>query len=194
MTDAGPSRVLILSDTHGAVAPAILELATHAGYIVHAGDIGSAAVLDSLATRAPTVAVRGNNDTPALWSRHESAVLRRLPLRAEFELPGGRIGIEHGDRCRLGRLRHADLRRRWPGCRAVVYGHSHRMLLDLDLEPWVLNPGAAGHTRTGGGASCLLLQAGVENWEVAAVRWSTTAEALLPLAAVSAWLAAPASA
>ncbi|MFM1890995.1 MAG: hypothetical protein RLZ44_72, partial [Pseudomonadota bacterium] len=36
----------------------------------------------------------------------------------------------------------------------------------LDAIPWVLNPGAAGRSRTFGGPSCLLLHAGARVWRV----------------------------
>ena len=57
----------VIADTHGllrpeaAAAPAGSELAG-SELIVHAGDVGSAEVLDTLREIAPVVAVRGNND------------------------------------------------------------------------------------------------------------------------------------
>jgi hypothetical protein len=50
----------------------------------------------------------------------------------------------------------------------VLYGHSHRLLQDFAAEPWILNPGAAGRARTGGGPSCLVLEAGIGAWRVGA--------------------------
>ncbi|WP_414717181.1 metallophosphoesterase family protein [Tahibacter sp.] len=85
-------------------------------------------------------------------------------------MPGGRLVVVHGDRW-PPRGRHAALRRAFPAARAVVYGHSHRLAVDVDAEPWILNPGAAGRARTYGGPSCLLLQASTREWRVVAQRY-----------------------
>jgi uncharacterized protein len=63
-------------------------------------------------------------------------------------------------------VRHARLRAAYPSARAIVYGHSHRLVVDDALTPWVLNPGAAGRARTYGGPSCLVLEANVRSWHV----------------------------
>ena len=55
--------------------------------------------------------------------------------------------------------------------RAVVYGHTHRLLCDQLEEPWVLNPGAAGQVRTFGGPSCLVLHAEPLAWHVESIRF-----------------------
>jgi len=163
------TRVLILADTHGVVDPAILDLAMGVDLIVHAGDVGTVAVLAALEAHARVIAVRGNNDTEARLGA-EWPILGRLPLRACVPLPGGVLAVEHGDRCRQGRSRHADLRSHWPQVRAIVHGHTHRLVVDAAHAPWVLNPGAAGATRTGGGPSCLLLTATASVWRVAPLR------------------------
>ena len=43
------------------------------------------------------------------------------------------------------------LRAAHPQARGIVYGHTHRLLIDRSEEPWVLNPGAAGRIRNGSG-------------------------------------------
>ena len=53
----------VISDTHGLLRPEVPALLAGVDLIVHAGDIGSLAVLDALREIAPTVAVRGNVDT-----------------------------------------------------------------------------------------------------------------------------------
>ena len=58
----------IISDTHGLVRPQALEALKDVDMILHAGDIGSQDVLDTLNDIAPVVAVRGNNDK-ADWAR-----------------------------------------------------------------------------------------------------------------------------
>jgi putative phosphoesterase len=159
------SLVAILSDTHGVLDPRIAELVRRCRHVVHAGDIGGAAVLAQLQPGGGRVlAVIGNNDVPTKWPAEDVRVLAGLPQRAELALPGGILALEHGHTALPVRDRHAILRRRHPGARAVVYGHSHRLSIDREATPWVLNPGAAGRARTYGGPSCLLLDASNRNW------------------------------
>lgn len=164
-------RVCILSDTHGALDPRILAQAARCDLVVHAGDIGDAAVLAALrAVCDEVVAVSGNNDVAAKWPADQHRVLHALPEQARIELPGGVLAMEHGHKVNPVAARHAKLRDRHPGCRAIVYGHSHRLVVDQAQRPWVLNPGAAGRARTYGGPSCLLLQAGARGWRITPLR------------------------
>jgi len=55
-------RVGLISDTHGLLRPEATAFLRGSDFIVHAGDIGHADVLNELATLAPVTAVRGNND------------------------------------------------------------------------------------------------------------------------------------
>src|SRR6266403_1972774 len=55
-------RVGLISDTHGLLRPEAMAFLRGSDFIVHAGDIGNAAVLEALAAIAPVTAVRGNND------------------------------------------------------------------------------------------------------------------------------------
>lgn len=162
-------RVLIVSDTHGCVDARIAALAQSCDAVVHGGDVGSAAVLDRLGSHV--IAVRGNNDTAAKWPAADRARLAQLPVEAGLELPGGHLVVVHGDDC-TARGRHDALRRRYAGARGVVYGHSHRLVVDAEAMPWLLNPGAAGRARTYGGPSCLLLQATEQGWTVQPQRYS----------------------
>ncbi|HEX7045700.1 MAG TPA: metallophosphoesterase family protein [Burkholderiales bacterium] len=160
--------VALIADTHGYIDPRVLARLRDADLVVHAGDIGGADVLAAL----PEVhAVRGNNDVPAKWPASERAALAGLPEELRLELPGGVLVVVHGDRVLPALQRHEKLRRLYPEARSVVYGHTHRLVCDRSREPWVLNPGAAGRTRTFGGPSCLILRAGARSWSVRALRF-----------------------
>ena len=52
----------VISDTHGLLRPAALDALRPCGLIIHAGDVGSPAILPALKDLAPTYAVRGNID------------------------------------------------------------------------------------------------------------------------------------
>lgn len=165
-------RVLLLSDTHGRIHPAVVELAAEAELVVHAGDIGSATVLTTLqSTASQLVAVRGNNDTPATWGRKHQEQLRDLPEEVAVDLPGGTLVIEHGHRINPASQRHQRLRKKHPAARAILYGHSHRQLIDDEQSPWIVNPGAAGRSRTFGGSGCILLTASSRRWRLQAFQF-----------------------
>lgn len=148
--------VTIVSDTHGTIAKGILDLIECADLCVHAGDVGNASVLKRIeALGTPVLAVVGNNDVPGKWPVSDHEVLNQLPDQHVIDLPGGRLCVEHGHRVNPAQRRHAKLRAKFPEAKAVVYGHSHRPVSDRETRPWILNPGAAGHARTYGGASCI---------------------------------------
>jgi len=159
-------RVALLADTHGQLDPRIDALVRGCDVAVHGGDIGNAGILARLQPLSGRVyAVRGNNDVPRKWPEHERRLLDDLPLQTTVQLPGGSLVIVHGHRTAAAG-RHLRLRRQYPLARAIVYGHSHRLIADCDATPWVLNPGAAGRARTFGGPSCLILKATVTDWQV----------------------------
>src|SRR6476646_528576 len=107
---AGTSRVLLLADTHGTLDARIAALARECDVVVHAGDVGNEAVLETLrAGGARVVAVRGNNDMPSKWPRADLSVLDALEDIARIDLPGGTLIATHGDR-HTPATRHARLR------------------------------------------------------------------------------------
>ena len=164
--------VCIISDTHGYIDPRILALANNSDYVLHAGDIGNTAVLSALKPRCGVHAVRGNNDVPFKWRDEDHDMLHSLEWQQRIELPGGVIVLDHGHTYNPVAKRHDKLRQQYPDARAIIYGHSHVMLVD-DIEPiWVLNPGAAGKQRTKGGPSCLMLDIDDEDWKVQEIRFS----------------------
>jgi putative phosphoesterase len=164
-------RVLLLADTHGHLDARIATLARECDIAVHAGDVGSAAVLDALRNGGTRViAVRGNNDVPSKWPRDDRRVLDDIDEIARVELPGGMLVATHGDRYAPS-TRHARLRAAFPDAHAIVYGHSHRLIVDDSETPWILNPGAAGRARTYGGPSCLMLEASARAWRIEAIRF-----------------------
>ena len=165
-------RLLLLSDTHGQLNPQILALAGEVDTIVHAGDIGHPDVLTALtATGQALHAVRGNNDVDSKWPANGHTLLNTLDDQLAIDLPGGVLVVEHGDRVNPAARRHELLRARHPQARLIVYGHSHRQVIDDAVTPWVVNPGAAGRSRTYGGAGCVVLTASTQRWELAPFRY-----------------------
>jgi len=160
-------RVVILSDTHGALDERIAREAITSDVVVHAGDIGSREVMDALTPRDGTlVAVRGNNDVREKWQESDWELLESLPWEARLALPGGELVVVHGHGYGNPGRSHARMRRDYADARAVVYGHSHRKCADRSAAPWILNPGAAGRVRTFGGPTFCLLRVSGSHWDL----------------------------
>jgi uncharacterized protein len=131
-------KIGLLSDTHGYLDERILHHLRGCDEIWHAGDFGTAAVVDELTALAPLRGVYGNIDG--------RDVRLTQPLVQEFELEGLRVLITHiggypGHYSPAGR---ALVQERRPGL--FISGHSHilKVMPDPRLGLLHLNPGAAG--------------------------------------------------
>jgi hypothetical protein len=49
---------------------------------------------------------------------------------------------------------HSKLRDTFPDSKLIIYGHTHFQIFDDSESPWVMNPGASGHTRNMNGGPC----------------------------------------
>ena len=167
----------ILSDSHGHLDPRVKNTVNQCDYIVHAGDIFNAHILEQLEPKKELIAVAGNNDFPAFWKAEEADVVKALPLNDKLQLPGGLLVVEHGHR--LGNTPdHEDFRSDHAEARLVVYGHTHLRVIDQKAEPWIVNPGASGAVRNYGGPSCLVLHASEDKWEIETFIFTESAEDL----------------
>ena len=101
-------------------------------HIIHAGDVGAAEILGSLAAIAPVTVVRGNIDKGA-WAR-------RLPETEVLEIGGISIYVLHD-------LSHLDLKPEAAGFNAVISGHSHVPQQETRGGVLYFNPGSAGPRR-----------------------------------------------
>ena len=124
-------RVGVLSDTHNLLRPRVPELLAGCDRILHAGDVGDLAILETLNRIAPVQAVCGNTDT--------GATAARLPEDLAGEIDGLPFRMIH---------RREDADPSWiPGLRLLVFGHSHRPELEWQGSCLLLNPGACGPRR-----------------------------------------------
>jgi uncharacterized protein len=122
----------VISDTHGLLRIEAVNALRGAELIIHAGDVGSADILESLREIAPVLAVRGNID------RGRWATL--LPTSARTEFEGHALYVIH-DRSQL------DLDPARAGISAVISGHSHKPMAEHHEGVLFLNPGSAGPRR-----------------------------------------------
>ena len=118
--------------------------------ILHAGDVVAASVLEELRELAPVHAVRGNMDEPALKAA--------LPEARVVEVEGARLGMVHEPGAAAGRAER--LSARFPGCHAVVYGHTHLPEVTRHGSVWILNPGSPTERRRAPTRTMIVLEAG----------------------------------
>jgi len=130
----------LISDTHGYFDPRLPDIFRGVERILHAGDVGSLDVVESLEAIAPVVAVHGNMDSPVLASR--------FPEDTILDIDGLRVYLVH---------RPQDARP-GEGVDVVVQGHTHRSLVEEKDGMLYVNPGAAGKTLTFAGRTVALLE------------------------------------
>ncbi len=125
----------LISDTHGLLRPEVLAALDGVELILHAGDVGGSNVLTELSAIAPVRAVYGNTDAPG-----QPGLVGEIGLRIE----GLTVHVSHGHEvgrpapARLLAKHEADI---------IVYGHTHRPLIERSGSRLVINPGAAGPRR-----------------------------------------------
>ena len=148
-------RVAVIADTHlprGARRlpdRCVAEL-ERADLILHAGDFFAASVLDELTRLRPVVAVAGNMD--------DSVLRAALPERRIVDVEDVHIGLVHDAGRSSGR--EERLRASFPGCDAVVYGHTHVAQVERRHGTWILNPGSPTERRRAPSRSMLVLLVG----------------------------------
>ena len=140
-----PILIGVVADTHGSPTRSgrSLDLVveffhrTNLGLILHAGDAGHASVLQSLEQVAPTVAVRGNADPLDL--------IEALPDRVWIEAGSRTLLLMHGHhgRTALKAARAAAS----PDIDLIVFGHSHKPLIEREGRTILFNPGSPTERR-----------------------------------------------
>ena len=140
-------RVGLISDTHGLLRPEAAAFLHGCDHIVHAGDIGSALIIEQLRLIAPLTAVRGNNDKDAWADALAEAELLRIPTDAHR--PSLRPSKAATEACiyAIHDIARIDIDPPRTGVRVVVSGHSHRPLVRERDGVLYVNPGSAGPRR-----------------------------------------------
>jgi putative phosphoesterase len=136
------ARVILLADTHipkvsTPLPRELLEDCKQADLIVHAGDLIEMSVLDELERLAPTRAVYGNMDRPEVRSV--------LPEHTVASVEGIRIGIIHGWGPPMGIERRVFSR--FSGVDVIVFGHTHKALVEERKGTLLVNPGSPNDRR-----------------------------------------------
>lgn len=132
-------RIGLISDTHGFLDPKIFEYFKDVDQIWHAGDVGTAAIIEELGAFKPILGVYGNIDG------HD--VRQLFPEDQKFECEGVRVLMTHigGKPPRYNQRTRSMVNKWMPDL--FVCGHSHILAVMHDPKRkgvLYLNPGAAG--------------------------------------------------
>jgi putative phosphoesterase len=111
------------------------------------GDVGNAGILERLGEVAPVTAIRGNIDT--------SEPCASLPATEYVTLGDTNLYLLHN-------VQELDLDPAAAGLHAVLFGHTHKPLLEQRKGVLFFNPGAAGPRRFSLPISVGLLHLGEE--------------------------------
>jgi len=125
----------LVSDTHGLVRPEIFTALAGVEQILHGGDVGGRDVLDQLRAIAPVRAVFGNTDPSGEPG---------LSACISTELDGLTVHVSHGHE--VGSPTPEKLLARYKAD-VIVFGHTHRPVVERAGKRLVVNPGAAGPRR-----------------------------------------------
>ena len=127
-------KIGVVSDTHNLVRKELFSVFNTVDLIIHAGDIGDQNVLIELESLAPVKAVLGNND----W---------QLPVKYKekltFNLCNKTIFIQHifNDLPKEKKQKPNLIKN------IIIFGHSHKPLIQQSGDTLYFNPGSAGPKR-----------------------------------------------
>ena len=126
------TKVGLISDTHGLLRPEAKLALAGCSQIIHGGDVGDPFILRELEEIAPVVAVRGNIDY-GCWADE-------LPETILMEIEGVKLGVIHN-------LALLDSQSALSQAKVIIYGHSHKPVIEQRNGALYVNPGSAGPRR-----------------------------------------------
>lgn len=135
-------KILIVSDTHRKNEN-YLEIIKKCGpfdKVIHCGDVEGSEFTICEAAGCPVEMVMGNND-----------FFSNLPREKEFLLGKYKVWLTHGHNYYVS-MDNQTIKKeaRARGMDIVMYGHSHRPIVDYDNEIIAINPGSLTYPRQEG--------------------------------------------
>lgn len=131
-------KILLLSDTHSYIDERILDYASKADEVWHAGDIGDLKVTDKLSKVSKLRAVYGNIDN--------AEIRKEFPLNNRFMVEGLDVWMTHigGYPGKYSPAVRNEMYQNPP--KLFICGHSHilKVMPDRKLGLLHMNPGACG--------------------------------------------------
>lgn len=135
-------KILIVSDTHRRNDNYIkvLERVAPVDMVIHCGDIEGSEYLIAQSAGCPVQMVVGNND-----------FFSDLPREKEFMVGKYKVWLTHGHNY-LVSMGNANIKReaRMRGVDIVMYGHTHKPMVDREGNLTAVNPGSLTYPRQEG--------------------------------------------
>lgn len=152
-------RIGVLSDTHGKLREEVVEILRECDMILHAGDINTPKVMESLKEIAPLYIVRGNADRE--WAEG-------LPESLSEEVCGLKVFMVHNKKHMPKEMGHYNL---------AVFGHSHKYEERREGNCLYLNPGSCGARRFSQPVTMAVVEVAEETGELRVIRKDIVQEA-----------------
>ncbi len=136
------TRVLIVSDTHRQNSNylKVLEAVRPIDMVIHCGDVEGSEYLIQESAGCSVEMVAGNND-----------FFSSLPREKEFEIAGQKVLLTHGHYYHVAMgtevLKEEAVSR---GVDIVMYGHTHKPVIEIGKRVTILNPGSLTYPRQEG--------------------------------------------
>ncbi len=135
-------RILIVSDTHrnNENFLKVVDKEAPLDLVIHCGDAEGSEYLISKSVGCRTHIVMGNND-----------FFSDLPREDEFMIAGRKVWVTHGHNyyVSLGNETIKEIARQ-RGMDIVMYGHTHRPVIEEETDLTVINPGSLTYPRQNG--------------------------------------------
>ena len=135
-------KVLIISDTHRRNENylKLLETVAPIDMLIHCGDSEGSEYLISEAAGCPVEMVMGNND-----------FFSKLPVESEFTIGKYKVLLVHGHNYYVS-MNNEILKReaKYRGADIVIYGHTHKPVVEYDEGIIAINPGSLTYPRQEG--------------------------------------------
>ncbi|MDO4746072.1 MAG: metallophosphoesterase [Bacillota bacterium] len=157
-------KILVIGDTHGKLNKVrdILPKLTGIDLIAHTGDHYSDAVRLSEETGIPFVAVKGNCDGGG---------------SDEFEIietEYGKLLLTHGHAQNVNyQLTNLMYKAQEEDCKAAIFGHTHKALIDEAGGVRFVNPGSLSRPRDGSDGSYAIIRTSEDSLDASIVYYST---------------------
>lgn len=135
-------KILIVSDTHhhNDNYLKVIEKVAPVDMVIHCGDIEGSEFLIAESAGCPVQMVMGNND-----------FFSDLPREKEFNIGKYKVWLTHGHTYNVS-MSNENIKREASerGVDIVMYGHSHRPVVDIDDDVIAVNPGSLTYPRQEG--------------------------------------------
>ncbi len=132
-------RILIISDTHGKNTglTTLLDQMKKPDMLIHCGDVEGSEYMISECAGCPVEMVAGNND-----------FFSALPREREFAIGDYKIWLTHGHSYGVSMngetIKREAIAR---GVDIVIYGHTHKPLIEESKRITAINPGSLSYPR-----------------------------------------------